>query len=199
MKTRCFPLRVIIAALAMLAAGCGYRFAASGSGLPPSAKTIYVQPFGNRTRFTGINDEFMRHLKDEIADHSRLTLVDDPGAADLVLSGDILYVESLPASANPVSEPTSYTESISANATLADAHSHQVIWTSSGFSANENVPVVASTVVTTSPVFLQQNMRSQDIAQLPDIQVAQTQRVATRDNMMDQLAENLYSSMAEGF
>jgi hypothetical protein len=192
-------MRVVIAAMALFAAGCGYRFAASGSGLPPSAKTIYVQPFGNHTRFTGINDEFMRYLKDEIADHSRLTLVDEPSGADLVLSGEILYFENLPASANAVSEPTSYDETISANATLADAHSHQVIWTSNGLSANQNFPTVAGTVVTTSPVFLQQNLRSQDIAQMPDIQVAQTQRSASRDHMMSQLAENLYSSMSEGF
>jgi hypothetical protein len=192
-------MRVIIAAIALFAAGCGYHFAASGSGLPPSAKTIYVQPFGNHTRFTGINDEFMRYLKDEIADHRRLTLVEEPAGADLVLSGEILYLENLPASTNAVSEPTSYDETISANATLADAHSHQVIWTSNGLSANQNFPTVAGTVVTTSPVFLQQNLRSQDIARMPDIQVAQTQRSASRDHMMSQLAENLYSSMSEGF
>jgi Lipopolysaccharide-assembly len=191
--------RVIIAALALFVAGCGYHFAASGSGLPPAAKTIYVQPFGNHTRFTGINDEFMRYLKDEIADHSRLALVDDPAAADLVLSGEILYVESLPVAANAVSEPTTYDETMSANATLADGHSHQVIWTSNGLSANDNFPIVAGTVVTTSPVFLQQNLRSQDIAQLPDLQVAQTQHSASRDHMMEQLAQNLYSSMSEGF
>lgn len=192
-------IRALILGLALFSAGCGYHFAASGSGLPPAAKTIYVQPFGNHTRFTGINDEFMRYLKDEIADHSRLALVDDPAAADLVLSGEILYVENLPVSANAVSEPTSYDETISANATLADTHSHQVVWSSNGLSASQNFPTVASTVVTTSPVFLQQNLRSQDIAQLPDIQVDQTQHAASRDHMMSQLAQNLYSSMSEGF
>ncbi|HZP46412.1 MAG TPA: hypothetical protein VFB15_12255, partial [Candidatus Binataceae bacterium] len=60
-------------------------------------------------------------------------------------------------------------------------------------------PVVSSAVITTSPMFLQQNLRSQDTANLPDIQLAQTQMAAGQQQMMQQLAENLYSSMAEGF
>jgi len=64
---------------------------------------------------------------------------------------------------------------------------------------SQSAPAVASAVVTTSPWFLQQNLRSQDIAQLPDIQLAQTQRNFSRDQMMEQLAQNLYVSMSEGF
>ena len=192
-------IRALILALALLAAGCGYHFAASGSGLPPTAKTIYVQSFSNRTRFNGLNDEFMRYLKDEIADHSRLAMVDDPAAADLVLSGELTYADSLPIAANAVAEPTAYIQTLSANARLADRRTQQLIWSSNGLTASQNTPTVATTVVTTSPMFLQQNLRSQDIAQLPDIQVAQTQRSASRDTMMQQLAQNLYSSMSEGF
>ena len=65
-------------------------------GLPPQAKTIYVATFGNHTRFTGLNDEFMRYMKDEIANHKRLTVVDSPDGADLVLSGEVLYNQAIP-------------------------------------------------------------------------------------------------------
>ena len=189
-----FPLLTVL-----LTAGCGYHFASSGSGLPAQAKTLYVERFGNHTRQTGVNDEFMRYLKDEIADHKRLELVDSRGEADLVLSGTVAYVETLPVAFNSVSEPTMYDLTMSADATLVDAHTHKVVWTSRGISGSQSYATVAQTVVTTSPTFLKQNLRSQDIAQLPDLQVAATQRASANQQMMQQLAQNLYASMSEGF
>ena len=186
-------------AIAAAVSGCGYHFAASGSGLPAQAKTIYVEKFSNHTRYTGINDEFMRYLKDEVANHKRLTLVDSPADADLVLSGEVRFVETRPLASNPVGEPIVYDESLGATATLTDAHSHKILWATQGVGGSAQAPAVASTVLTTSPIFLQQNLRSQDIGNLPDLQLAQTQRAATREYDMQQMAQNLYTSMSEGF
>ncbi len=183
----------------LLLCGCGYHFAAEGSALPAQAKTIYVEKFSNHTRFTGLNDQFMLVLKDEIADRKRLDLTDNPNDADLVLSGEVLYFDSLPGATNAVGEPILYFNSLSANASLTDNHTHRVIWTAHGVNAGGQAPDVAGAVITTSPSFLQQNLRAQDIARLPDMQVAQTQRTATRDQIMQQLAQNLYASMTEGF
>lgn len=189
-------------ALLMLAAtapGCGYHFEAEGSGLPPQAKTIYVEKFTNHTRVTGINDEFMRYLKDEIENRKRLELVDSPSEGDLVLSGEIAYSNSLPVAFNTASEPTIYANSVTADATLTDTHSHKVLWASRGISGSQQYATVAQSLVTTSPYFLEQNLRSQDIAQMTNIQVQQTQEASAQDIIMQQLAQNLYSSMSEGF
>jgi hypothetical protein len=190
---------LLLALTAALFAGCGYHFAASGSGIPSQDKTIYVERFRNRTRFTGINDQFMLVLKDEIANHKRLELVDDPKQADLILSGEIYYVNALPVTFNAVNEPTIYTETMTANAALIDARTHKTIWSSSGITAGQNYASVAQSVVTTSPVFLQQNLRSKDIASMTDIQVAQSQQAASQQMTMQTLAQNLYASMSEGF
>jgi hypothetical protein len=186
-------------AIALTAGGCGYQFGAAGSSLPAQAKTIYVEKFDNHTHYTGLDDQLMRYIKDEIADRKRLALVDGPTDADLVLAGEVLTLQSIPLATNSVGEPITYTESIGANATLTDTHTHQVIWQSSGINAGAQVPVVAGSVITTSPRFLQQNLRAQDIANLPDLQLAQTQRSFERGQMMEQLAQNLYASMTEGF
>lgn len=184
---------------ALLLCGCGYHFAAEGSALPVQAKTIYVEKFSNRTPITGLNDQFMLVLKDEIADRKRLNLTDNPSDADLVLSGEMLYFDSLPGATNAVGEPILYFDSMSANAILTDSHTHRVIWTAHGINAGGQAPDVAGAVITTSPNFLQQNLRAQDIARMPDLQVAQTQTTATREQIMQQLAQNLYASMTEGF
>lgn len=191
--------RLGLAALITALAGCGYHFGAEGSGLPPQAKTIYVEKFTNRSRYTGLDDQFDRYLKDEIAQHKRLQLVDDPRQADLVLNGEFFYHTMLAVATNAVSEPIDYTQTLSANAQLTDQHTKQVIWKSTGLSATDTYATVANSVVTTSPEFLQQNLRSQDIANLPDMQLAKTQSDFSQGQMLQSLAQNVYVSMSEGF
>jgi len=116
-----------------------------------------------------------------------------------VLSGEFVYNRKLAVAANAVNEPINYTQTLIANAELTDQHTKQVIWKSAGISGNETYGVVASAVVTTSPEFLQGNLRSQDIANLPDVQLAKTQFDLAQSEMLQNLAQNVYVSMSEGF
>lgn len=188
---------LIVAGLCI--SGCGYHFAASGDELPRDARTIYVARFSNTTRVTGLNDELMRYIKDEIALHKRLTVVDSPDAADLQLSGDVRLFNTAPSNFNNAFEPTAYRQSITVSAQLRDLRTKKEIWSARNIGGSVRAPVVGTTVVTTTPEFLQQNLRGGDIAELTDIQVAQTQTAAGRDQMMQRFAHSLYVEMAEGF
>jgi len=179
--------------------GCGYHFGASGSNLPSGAETIYVARFTNRTRQTGLNDVFMRYLDDEIAMHRRLRLVDSPAEADLELSGEILAVTLLPSSFNSVLEPTIYNQSMTVAAQLKDLRNNRVIWSVSSMGNLQHNPVVAQAVVPTLPTFVQGNLRGSDVAKMTDMQVASSQGALGRETMMQNVAKNLYASMAEGF
>jgi len=186
-------------ALVMALGGCGYHFGASGSSLPSGAETIYVARFTNRTRQTGLNDVFMRYLDDEIAMHRRLRLVDSPAEADLELSGEILAVTALPSSFNSVLEPTIYNQSMTVDAQLKDLRNNRVIWSVSSIGNLQHIPVVAQAVVPTLPTFVQGNLRGSDVAKMTDMQVASTQGALGQDTVMQNVAKNLYASMAEGF
>ncbi len=189
-----------LATLAVLGvSGCGYHFASSGDALPSAAQTIYVEQFDNRTRFSGLNDEFMGYLKDEIALHKRLKIVDGPAQADLVLSGTVKFANATPANFNSALEPTIYNDQLAVSAALKDTHANKTIWTTRNVSYIQHTPVVAQTVVTTTPTYLQQNLRAGDIAQMTDIQVAQSMTSASQNIVMQKVAQNLYSEMAEGF
>jgi len=193
------PLAVVMIMATFALSGCGYQFGASGTNLPPTAHTIYVGRFTNPTRDTGINDEFMVYLKDEIASHKRLEIVDSPSQADLRLTGQMINSVNLPNAFNSVEEPTEYAESIVVRAWLRDGHTNKIIWSTGGLGDTENVSVVSQTVVNTTPTFLEQNARSADIARMTDIQVAQTQTKTTRAQSMANLAHRLYDAMASGF
>jgi len=188
----------MLAAMLLISA-CGYTFGASGTNLPPSAQTIYISRFVNNTRQTGFNDEFMVYLKDEVASHKRLTIVDSPSDADLVLSGQLTQSLALPSAFNAVLEPTQYAETLVVRAWLRDRRTHKLLWSTNGMADTENYATVAQNVVNTTPTFLQQNLRSADIARMSDIQTAETQERASRTQMMAGLAAHMYDSMATGF
>jgi hypothetical protein len=195
------PSRLLGFAIAagLFLSGCGYHFAASGDVLPKNAQTIYVARFGNGTRITGVNDELMRYIKDEIASHDRLTIVDSRDAADLQLSGEVRVSIDAPINFNTALEPTSYRNSLIVSATLKDLHAGKVIWSSRSITSSQHASAVAQTIVSTTPTFLQQNLRGGDLSQMSDLQVAQSQTAFARDQMMQRLAANLYTEMAEGF
>jgi hypothetical protein len=201
LRSRLNSAAAIVFALAAVAtgAGCGYHFAASGDNLPRNARTIYVARFANRTRTTGVNDQFMPYLKDEIALHKRLVLVDSPAGADLELSGSVTYVNALPTAFNSVIEPTIYSQGMSVSAQLMDLRTHKVLWSTHGVSNVQHDPVVSQSVVTTTPTFLQQNLLANDLANMTDIQVAQAEKSVTHEQVMQRIAQNLYSSMSDGF
>jgi len=189
---------LLLLAAAPLAVGCGYQFAASGVGLPSNATTIYVAKFRNLSRRTGFQEELARYLKDEIANHKRLVLVDDPANADLRLTGVIRSFEAYPGAFNAVAEPSTYDTTLMVDARLVD-RSNNLVWSTRGMSEQMDYATVANAVVVTSPKFLQQNLRARDIAALPDAQLAQTQMQSSREQTMAALARDLYSSMSEGF
>jgi hypothetical protein len=146
-----------------------------------------------------LSEDFDRHLKDEIANHKRLDVVDDPADADLVLSGIIAGQDQAPVAFNAVAEPTAAYLTLVVGATLVDNHSKKVLWSSGGVTRANSFGLVAQSVVVTSPEFLQQNLRANDINKLPDAQLAATQRSSNQDLSMDQLARDLYANMSEGF
>jgi hypothetical protein len=198
LRRKLTSLPIVFSAILTMA-GCGYQFGASGTNLPHDAHTIYVARFTNQTRSTGVNDEFMRYLKDEIASHKRLSIVDSPTDADLELSGQVLGQVNTPSAFNSVLEPTQYAETLAVRAWLRDTHKNKIIWSTNGLADTEHFPVVSQAVINTTPTFLQQNLRGGDIQKMTDIQVAQTQERGSRDQMMANLAKHMYDSMATGF
>jgi hypothetical protein len=111
----------------------------------------------------------------------------------------LLYIRQLSVASNSVGEPIEYTQTLSANAQLTDRHTKRVIWSSTGLFATNTYAMVSTAVVTTAPEFLQQNLRSQDIAKLPDVQLAKTQSDFSQEQNLESLAQSVYVSMSEGF
>jgi hypothetical protein len=183
--------------LAVTLQGCSLRFAANGT-LPDSAKTVCVDRFTNNTRVPGVNDQFMLSLKQEISSRDRLVVVDDQTDADLILSGSVLYYGTSTKTSNSVAEPLDYADTLTVAASLVDRKTGKVIWSTNGISSKAMVPVVSQAIIPTTPQFLRQNLRGEDLANMPDIQVAASQQATTKTQLMSQEASELYTDMAWG-
>lgn len=197
-RNKHYPFAIASLLLALICAGCGYTFSSADS-LPADAHTIYVAHFTNATTVTGIQDVFARYMKDEIARHDRLRLVDDPGQADLELKGVIAASDSYPAAMNAVGEPTIYTLGLAVSATLVDLKNKKVLWNGQNITSQQQYAVVPQAVLVTSPQFLHHNFRSNDISQLTDSQTQMTQAGVAQDEAMSQVAQNVYAGIASGF
>lgn len=189
-------LPAVIVAFAI--AGCTLQFAANGT-LPDSEKTIYVSPFQNLTRVPGANDQFTQYLKEQISSRKRLVVGDNNADADLTLSGSVLYYGTSATVFNSVYESMDYADMMTVQANLVDRRTGKVIWHSDGISSHINVPVVSQAIIPTTPQFLQQNLRGRDFANMPDIRVAATQQATAQQQVMTQLASELYTDIAWGF
>jgi hypothetical protein len=183
-------------ALGMLL-GCSIRFAANGT-LPASAKTVCVDRFENHTRVPGVNDQFTLMLKEQISQRDRLVVVDDKNDADLILSGAVNYYGTYGKTSNSVAEPLDYADTLSVSAQLVDRKSGKMLWSTRGISSSVTVPVVTQAIIPTTPEFLHQNLRGQDLLNMPDIQVAATQQATGLNQLMAQEASELYTEMAWG-
>ena len=110
---------------------------------------------------------------------SRSSIV--PTGPTFELSGEVRLSVQAPTNFNSVLEPTDYNQSMTVSAVLTDLRTKKTIWSTHSVAGGQSQPIVAQTVVTTTPRFLQQNLRGGDIANLTDIQTAQTQTAVARD------------------
>lgn len=81
---------------ALAISGCGYHVAGHSSTLPPQWTTIAVPTFKNDTVQYRIEQRFTAAVIRELIIRTKYHLVSDPGAADAVLHGEILSIDTSP-------------------------------------------------------------------------------------------------------
>ena len=98
-----------------------------------------------------------------------------------------------------MNRPRAFVLLVVVRAWLRDRRDDKVLWSTNGMASTENYGTVSQNVVNTTPTFLQQNLRSADIARMSDMQTTETQERGSRTQMMAELAAHMYDSMATGF
>ncbi|MCY4439863.1 MAG: LPS assembly lipoprotein LptE [Deltaproteobacteria bacterium] len=186
-------------AVALLAGACGYRFVDSDAGLPEDVRTVYVEPFVNRTRVVGLEDGLALALRRELSAQARPRVGERPDDADAILSGVIRNYETRNVSVNRFDEVLQVEARFEVEATLRRRQSKEVLWPRQLLRLREVYHAARGAVVPGSSGFLGNTLDPGDVSQLADARLAEDSRARARKRLLERFARLIRQRMAEGF
>ena len=192
---------LIIGGLLLLPAlgGCGYQFVGEGSLLPADARTVYVEPFVNRSREVGMDKELTSAVRSEFYRRGKLKVVDYSEGADVILTGVIRSLESTVASVNRKDEVLQYESVLIMDVILRRRQPNEILWRGQGLRLTEIHAGSRAAVVTTSSDFRTGTSSASDVRRLTDIQLTEVERQSVQSQLMDRFARELHQQIMEMF
>ena len=170
-------LRLLPAAVAWLAlGGCGYQWVGQSSMLPKDAQTVYVEPFIGRSRDIGLEKELTSALRSEFYRRGQLRVVNAVEQADIILSGVVRSFETSVASVNRQDEVLQYVSVLVLDATLRRREPNEIIWRGQALRLAELQAGSRAAVVTTSSEFRTNALNTNDVRNMTDIQLSESER-----------------------
>ena len=199
MSRSCALPLVCSLALALLAGACGYRFVGPGAGLPDDVRTVYVEPFLNRTRAVGLEDGLALALRRELARQESPRVVERFEDADAVLSGVIRHYGIRDVAVNRSDEVLQLEARFEVEATLRRRQSREVLWPRQLIRLREVYDAARGAVVPTSSRFLRNTLNVEDVRRLTDARLAEDSRAGARKRLLEKFARGVRERMSEGF
>lgn len=127
---------------ASLAASCGYHVAGRGAELPKEWKTLAVVALENRTTRYRVEQRLTEALVREFLARTSYRIVADPAAADAVLQGEIVGIESNAVLFDAATgRPTTMNVTLRVQVRLTDRASQSVIYANNNFLFREQYEI----------------------------------------------------------
>lgn len=192
--------RVFAAVLLSALAGCGYHFPGEGNALPGGGRRVLVSRFENRTHSPGVENDVLEGLLLEFSRRGQFQVVRDQAEADLVLEGSITSLETRPVAFSKSDETLQYETIMTISASLRDPRSSAIVWRISSLRETDSYGAVTQTVVASSSAFLSQsNLNANDLNQLTDVQLSESQKREALDRVVENVSRDLYNAIVEDF
>lgn len=192
------------AALAAMVSGallsaCGYQIVGQSSLLPKDAKTIYVEPFINRSRDVGMDKELTSALRSEFYRRGQLRVIDLAEQADVILSGVVRSLDTNVSSVNRRDEVLQYESVLVLDVTLRRRAPDEILWRGQGVRLAETHGGSRAAVVTTSSEFRTGTLNAADVRRMTDIQLTEGERRDMRNKLMERFGKELHQRIMEMF
>lgn len=183
----------------LLVGGCGYSFASRNDAFPKDIRTVYIEPFINRTRDVSIDKELTAALRSEFYRRGQLRIVDRADQADGIIAGVVRSFDSHVASVNRKDEVLQYETAMIVDATLRRREPNEIIWRTQGTRLTDIHGGSRAAVVTTSSEFKSGTLNADDIRRMTDIQLTETENRAVRGQLVERFARELHQRLIEMF
>ena len=179
--------------------GCGYQFSGMGEGLPKDVRSVFVEPFINRSRDVGIEREMTTALRGEFYQRRQIQFVDRVEEADAILSGVIRSFDSRVVAVNRHDEVLQFETALVVDMTLRRRNPDEVLWRTQGTRLTELHAGSRGAVVTTSSDFKRGTLNPVDVRELTDIQLTETLSREARERIVGKFARELHQRLMEMF
>jgi hypothetical protein len=153
---------VLIAALSVVNAGCGYSLAGRGAYLPAHIKIIGLPTFTNATPVFDVEQKITNKVRAELLGRGRYEIRNDRTGVDAVLLGDILAIGIAPVAFNDQQQATRYAVTLIAKIEFRDLKTDKVIWQNPQLAFAEQYDVTTTQTATDPNAFLGQNVNAME-------------------------------------
>jgi hypothetical protein len=122
-------LLATVFATAVLLVSCGYQVAGKSAHLPSEWKTIAVPAFTNDTTRYRIEQRLTQAVIREFISRTKYRIVQNPGAADAVLRGEVLSIDTSPVLFNGTTgEVTTMLVTVTVKVQLVDNQTQKAVY-----------------------------------------------------------------------
>lgn len=200
MKTRNLlrAARLLVWLAGFTLAGCGYQFSEQSALLPPDIRTVYIEPFVDRTRDVGLAKEMTSAVRSEFYRNGQLRVVGRMEEADAIVSGVIRSLQSHVVSVNRRDSVLQYEAILTADVTLRRREPSEILWRQ-GLNFAEVYSGSRAAVVTTSPDFRRGTSDAADVRRMTDIQLTESEARQARHQLINRFARELRQRLMEMF
>jgi hypothetical protein len=133
---------LLVLALSVPLASCGYHVSGKADLLPKRIRTIAIPAFGNATTKYKLSERLTSALAREFISRTRYRIVADPNQAEAILTGSVINVFSYPTIFDPASGRASGVQVVVIlQVTLTDRSNNAVLFTRPGFEVRERYEI----------------------------------------------------------
>jgi hypothetical protein len=154
---------VVVLALALASAGCGYALAGRGSFLPDYIRVVGVPQLTNATTFFQVEQVLTEKIRTEFIGRGSYAVVPDVTGADAILSGTVTGVSVQPTGFTDQQLASRYIFTITLKVAFTDTRTSMILWSNDtlSFSSEYELNTRSNTAIEGSG-FLDQERSSFD-------------------------------------
>lgn len=135
---------LLLAALVLASAGCGYALVGRGITSDPSIKRIGVPLFKDRTGKPGLDEKITLRVIEELLKRGRFTVVQETTGVDAVVEGEITSYNTVPIGFTTETDQTQasrYAINVTARVVYRKIGQKEPLWQSEAFSFRDEYDV----------------------------------------------------------
>ncbi len=183
----------------LLLSGCGYALTGTQLRVPGDIHSVAVGEFRDESRQEGLAKTLAFAVEREFYEHGVLAIRDHPTDSDGVISGTIREFKTRPVAFNADDEALEYEAKLTLDVVLTRQSDGAVLWKGRRMQAIEDYAVTRQTVVPSSSQFQQGTLDFANLADLTNIQLAETEKQRAIQRMVRSIARDVHDRILDDF